>query len=129
MLPILFMLPSDAGQYPQLKIYFNVQTRLLFLPRLLRQMGWTECDGCADGSDASDEPPLTDDEIREFFTRNKRKGLLAVPSITHRSFRDALTTWSQAHKSALACGSDSGKEDAALSSPSSSLSSSSSDSD
>jgi len=59
-------------------------------------MGWTECDEGADGDTAgSDESPLTDAEIREFFLNYKKKGLLSVPSPTHRktAFRDALSTW------------------------------------
>nr|CAB3250487.1 vasculin [Phallusia mammillata] len=68
--------------------------------RLLREMGWTRDRSCLNGDDSADEPPLTDDEIREFFTRNKRRGLLGVPSISHRTsaFRDALNTWSISNK-------------------------------
>ncbi|XP_076812236.1 uncharacterized protein LOC143459133 isoform X2 [Clavelina lepadiformis] len=61
--------------------------------RLLREMGWTQ------GEDSVDEETnagLTDAEIREFFLQNKRNGLLAVPSPSHRidAFRDALSAWS-----------------------------------
>ena len=66
------------------------------LLRLLRQMGWSDCDEGADGDAAgSDESPLTDAEIREFFLNYKKKGLLSVPTPTHRetAFRDALSTW------------------------------------
>ena len=56
-------------------------------------MGWTQ------GEDSVDEETnagLTDAEIREFFLQNKRNGLLAVPSPSHRidAFRDALSAWS-----------------------------------
>ena len=64
--------------------------------RLLRQMGWTECEEGANGdATGSDEAPLTDAEIREFFLNYKKKGLLSVPSPTHRetAFRDALSAW------------------------------------
>ena len=59
-------------------------------------MGWTECDEGADGDTAgSDESPLTEAEIREFFLNYKKKGLLSVPSPTHRetALRDALSAW------------------------------------
>lgn len=72
-----------------------------FILRLLREMGWRQDHSGLNGDDQADEPPLTDDEIREFFTRNKRRGLLqGVPSITHRTiaFRDALLSWSPSSK-------------------------------
>ena len=59
-------------------------------------MGWTECGEGADGDMVgSDEAPLTDAEIREFLLNYKKKGLLSVPSPSHResAFRDALSSW------------------------------------
>lgn len=59
-------------------------------------MGWTECEDGADGdATGSDESPLTEAEIREFFLNNKKRGLLSVPSPSHRetAFRDALSSW------------------------------------
>ena len=59
-------------------------------------MGWTDGDDGANGDTAgSDESPLTDAEIREFFLNYKKKGLLTVSSSIHRetALRAALSTW------------------------------------
>lgn len=60
------------------------------LHRLLREMGWQYTD-----DQEIEEEPLTEDEIREFFSQNKQNGLLTVPSANHReeAFHSAISEW------------------------------------